>query len=152
MVSPRLYIPSRMRPHPSQVPNSSPLQPCATPLSVMHPPDDTPAPTSTIPLPSPYQTRQYIRVKNRMLNHPKVQHHTMPPHPTPRVPNEPVPHDPAPRVRIQHHLPTPYPRLYPKKTAPDHPIARRTRYHRWNAQPPVDLSMPVFNSETVESL
>ena len=113
--------------------------------------DETPAPTATILLPSPDQTRQSIRVKKRLMNQPKLQH-PIPPHPNPKVPNEPAPCYPYPRVKIQHHLPEPPPRVHPKETAPDQPISRRTRSHTLNSQPPVNLAMPVLNADTGEYL
>ena len=42
------------------------------------PPNETPSPTSTIMLSAPSQNCQYIRLKKRMLNQPKLQH-TIPP-------------------------------------------------------------------------
>ena len=49
-------------------------------------PDDTPTPTTTIPLPSLSQICQSIIVKNMIMKHPKLQHPIYP-HPSPRVSN-----------------------------------------------------------------
>ena len=60
--------------------------------------------------------------------------------PTPRVPNEPELCETDPRSKIQQYLPTPSPRVHPKETPPEvHPIARRTRSHTQNIQPPIAL-------------
>ena len=67
-----------------------------------------------------------------------------------RGPNKPAPCETSPRLRIQHNLPEPPPpRVHPKETAPDQLIARRTRSHTQNSQPPVDLSMQLKQSLVV---
>ena len=46
----------------------------------------------------------------------------------------------ATRMKIQQHLLAAPPRVKPRDTPPEvQPIARRTRYHKQNTQPPISL-------------
>ena len=98
-------------------------------------PNEKPDPAVPILKPTPAQTRRAMKVLERKLNQPPITRQ-----PTPKGPNKPALCEPYPRRKTQQHLPTQYPRVQPKETPPAvQPVARHTRSHTQNSQPPIAL-------------
>ena len=98
-------------------------------------PNEIPDPAVPIPRTTPTQTRRAMKIIERNMQQPAITHQK-----TPSLPNEPARCEPAPRQTIYQQVPAPSPRVNPKETPPAvQPIARRTRSHTQNTQPPIDL-------------
>ena len=98
-------------------------------------PNERPDPAVPITRPTPTQIRRVMKIQERKLKQPVINHQ-----PTTRVPNKPARCEPATRQKIHQHVSTPYPRVNPKDTPPAvQPIARRTRSYTQNTQPPIAL-------------
>ena len=98
-------------------------------------PNEIPDPSIPILRPTPAKTRRSMKILERKLTQPAITHQ-----PYPRVPKTISGCEPYPREKIHQRVLAPSPRLNLKETSPEvQPIARRTRPHIQNTQPPIYL-------------
>ena len=98
-------------------------------------PNERPDPVMTISRHIPSQIRRAMKILDRNLKQPAITHH-----PDPRVRNKMSRCEPDPRRKNHQHVPAPSPRVNSKETSPEvQTIARRTRSHTQNTQPPIAL-------------